>query len=459
MKLWLKVSLLCIILFVITLSVCCTILLIQSGEHTLQLTVQSTIGDQRALSSSFASMVGNLSEEGLSDVTQRSLVRYCFSTLADRDTVLISPAGTLYTRSSVAPEKILPLDADSSRQYVIKDVDGSSLLIAGSSVTLMDKTYLVYLVRDISAVYSDITGLAYRFMMICAGCAAVTVVLLLVLLRFTLRPLQELSKKVRTIAGGEYGERAIIYENDEVGELGHSINTMAAAVESHVGQLKEVAEQRRLFMAALTHEYKTPLTSVIGYAETLLWTKLDEDTVQVSLRHIHDQCRWLERLTQKLMKLLTLSGDAELDIKPEAVSVLLDEVKQHTEVALNQKGIIMDIHCEMDMLPVDRDLMISLLVNLVDNAAKASKEGQVIQLRAYDKTIEVMDEGYGIVPEQIPRIMQPFYRVESSRSKQTGGSGLGLALCKQIADAHGARLTIESAPQKGTSVKVVFGNA
>lgn len=459
MKLWLKISLLCIILFVIALSVCCTILLIQSGEHTLQLTVQSTVSDQRSLSSSLSSMVSNLSEDDLNDVTQRSLIRYCFSTLADRNTVLISPVGPLYTRSSIEPEEILPLDADSSQEYVIKDINGSSFLIVGSSVTLMENTYLVYVVRDISKVYQDIMALAYNFIVICAVCAVVTVVLLLLLIRFALRPLHELNNKVRTIAGGKYNERAIIHENDEVGKLGHSFNSMAVAVEKHVAQLRDIAEQRRMFMSALTHEYKTPLTSVIGYSETLLWTKLNEETVHISLQHIHNQCRWLERLTQKLMKLLTLSGDAELEIKPEPVSTLFDEVKQHTAVTLAQKNLSLTIRCETDTLPMDKDLMISLLVNLVDNAAKASTNEQTIKLYAYDKTIEVVDEGCGIAPDQIPKIMQPFYRVESSRSKHTGGSGLGLALCQEIADVHGAKLVIKSALQKGTSVKVVFDHA
>jgi two-component system phosphate regulon sensor histidine kinase PhoR len=457
MKLWLKISLLCCILLVIALGSCSTILLIQSGDHTLQLTVQSAARDQRVLAESFRSMANNLAEEDLSDVTQFSLARYCFSSLAYPDSVLVAPTGTLYSRSGSAPEELLPVSETSGQQYIIRDVGSDSLLIVGSSVTLMEKPYSAYIVRDISAVYGGIRSLAYRFMGIGAACILITAVLMVLLVRFALNPLGELNEKVRTIAGGVYDQRIAIAENDEVGQLGSGFNRMAAAVEAHVQELKDEAERRRMFMAALTHEYKTPLTSIIGYAETLLWTKLEEETARVSLAHIQEQGRWLERLTQKLMGLLRISGDAVQRV-PESIPRLLEDVRRDTAALLAQRGIALDIRCEMDQFPLDRDLMLSLLINLVDNAAKASSPGQTVVLRAYGNIIEVSDAGRGIPASELPRITQPFYRVDKSRSKKTGGAGLGLALCREIAAAHGARLEFESEPGKGTTARVVLSD-
>ena len=100
--------------------------------------------------------------------------------------------------------------------------------------------------------------------------------------------------------------------------------------------------------------------------------------------------------------------------------------------------------------------MLSLLVNLADNAAKASAAGQTVTIRAYDRTVEVVDQGIGIPAEELPRVIEPFYMVDKSRSRKLGGSGLGLALANRIAKAHGARMVIESTPGSGTAIKVIF---
>ena len=110
----------------------------------------------------------------------------------------------------------------------------------------------------------------------------------------------------------------------------------------------------------------------------------------------------------------------------------------------------------MDTLNMDADLMQSALINLVDNASKASASGQEIAMRAYDGVIEVSDSGMGISQSELERITEPFYVVDKSRSKKLGGSGLGLALVKEIVNAHDAALEIESSVGAGTTIRVRF---
>jgi signal transduction histidine kinase len=105
---------------------------------------------------------------------------------------------------------------------------------------------------------------------------------------------------------------------------------------------------------------------------------------------------------------------------------------------------------------MDFDLMQDLLINLVDNAAKASGEGKTIELRAHENTISVTDQGIGIPEEEMQRIFEPFYRVDKSRSRKMGGAGLGLALVRKIADAHGAKIEVKSKVGKGTTISVIF---
>ena len=120
----------------------------------------------------------------------------------------------------------------------------------------------------------------------------------------------------------------------------------------------------------------------------------------------------------------------------------------------NQLQLAMD--CQMEEVWMDADLMESLLVNLLDNAVKASKPGSEIELKAWNNTILVRDHGKGIPEEEISRVTEAFYMVDKSRSKKAGGIGLGLAICQRIAQIHGARLSIESTLGEGTSVYVIF---
>ena len=108
----------------------------------------------------------------------------------------------------------------------------------------------------------------------------------------------------------------------------------------------------------------------------------------------------------------------------------------------------------VEHLNLDYDLIKSLIINLLDNASKASKPGQHIELKAYENTIEVRDFGIGIPKEEIRHIMDPFYRVDYSRSKEKGGSGLGLALVEKIADVHKAQIFIVSEVGQGTSFSI-----
>ena len=165
-------------------------------------------------------MVDNLSEDNLSDVTQRSLVRYCFLNLVNHYSVLVSAGETVYSCVSVEPEKIFPISSGVGQQYIIKDIDGISFLFVGSNVTLMNKVYSIYIMRDISFVYEDSSHMAYRFMGISAVCIAAAIFVLMTLIRFTMKPLKKLNSNVKTIASGIYDKRVSIRDNDEVGAIG-----------------------------------------------------------------------------------------------------------------------------------------------------------------------------------------------------------------------------------------------
>lgn len=196
------------------------------------------------------------------------------------------------------------------------------------------------------------------------------------------------------------------------------------------------------------------MTSMIIHTDTLLSTSLDEENARCSLLHIQEQCRWLEQLTQRLLKLITL--EEEINIQPESVEVLFADVASSMSDTLIERNTPLKTECNVDTFDMDFVLMKSLLINLIDNASKASESGQYVVLRAYDNIINVTDCGRGIPKDEILRVTDAFYMIDRSRSKEKGGSGLGLALVKEIANAHGAKFVIESQIDIGTTVRVIF---
>ena len=453
MKLWMKISLVCTSILLLIVSICCALLFVYSRERIISVAMESTVAQQEDLARSFSQMVNYYSKDDIAPIAKRSLALYCFKQFANDTSVLKSDGEILYSNVGFDPEPLVST-MDTGRQLYTGVVNGRALLITASQVTLLKQTYSVFVIRDITEVHRSLSLMLWKFIAIGFAGIAVGTVLVGILVRFFTKPLKSLELSSRRIAQGEYSERVSVPAKDEIAQLALDFNKMAQAVESNYRELKEMTERQQMFIGSLTHEFKTPLTSVIGHSETLLCINMPPDVVNDSLLHIYEQCRWLEHLTQKLLKLITLQE--EICIKNESVPALLDTLQGHMRESLNKRHIGLNVNCNIESLPVDGDLLLSLLVNLVDNAAKASNDGQTIDINAYDSTLEIVDHGIGIPEEELQHITEPFYMVDKSRSKKMGGSGLGLALAKEIADAHGAQLLFSSEPGRGTSVKVLF---
>lgn len=458
MKLWLKVSLLSLIMVTIAISICSLLMLIRSGRNSLDLAVQKTLADQQVRAASWSTTMSSEMNKQYSSTAERSLARYLIDMFADEKTILLTGSDTIYNRTAIEPVAYLPISAD-TQQYIITEIDGSSVLLAGSRVSIKETDYLLYVVNDITAIYTGIEQMAYQFALINLLVVVLSGAVLMLLVRLVLRPIGILNKNAGYIADGVYDKRIVIREDDEVGALALSFNRMADAVEAHVRELKGEADRRTMLMSALTHELKTPMTGISGNAQTLLGTVMSDEEREDALMRIDAECNRVERLSQKMMQLIVLRNYDELPLLPCSVQALLDGVEASCAAQLKQRGLSLVIENEMDTLPMEFDLLTSMLLNLIDNAGKASKPGGIIGLCARGDVISVTDHGAGIPKNEMDRIMQPFYMVDKSRARKAGGIGLGLALADEIARLHHARLEIESELNKGTTVKVVFDGA
>ena len=201
-------------------------------------------------------------------------------------------------------------------------------------------------------------------------------------------------------------------------------------------KLQEIAGKQEMLMGALAHEMKTPLTSIIGYSDTLRHVKLNDEQKDRALEHISREG------------------------KRHYIGELLEHVVQLEAEQAAQRQIQLQTEYEDFSMKMDDELMESLLVNLIDNALRATEAGGRITVKAYKesgrKILEVADNGRGIPQEELGKITEAFYMVDKSRSRQEGGAGLGLALCVKIAEVHGGRLDITSQLGTGTKVRVIF---
>lgn len=453
MKLWKKISLVCSVVLILAVTLCSGISLGQAREKILSLTYAQAENKLDNLKRSFEEMTSYYYSEEDSASVNRSLLHYCFSRFADASAVLLVGEETVYGQTGLQPEEYLPLEWwDAGKQFT-GEVNGREMLIVGTTANLFPSSEdlcAIYVVEDITPVYESITAMFGRFLLIGMGCILLGLLLIIFLVRRSMGHLGKLQAAAARIAAGNYQERAAVQSRDEIGMLAADFNEMAAAVEHRIQELTEKAERQQLFIGGVTHEFKTPLTALLLNVETLQNTYMEEEERMESLSQMERQCKWLERLVQKLLKLMTL--DQAVDLQSVSVPALFERVRESTAEVLRSREVKLNIQYTTQTLMLDPDLMHSALVNLVDNAAKASAPGQTVTLAAFGHTLEVADQGIGIPREEIDRVTEPFYMVDRSRSKKHGGVGLGLALVKEIVKAHGASLEMESVPGQGTTV-------
>jgi two-component system phosphate regulon sensor histidine kinase PhoR len=226
-----------------------------------------------------------------------------------------------------------------------------------------------------------------------------------------------------------------------------------------VTHLRQLEHLRRDFVANVSHELKTPITSIKGFVETLLTGALKEpENAENFLRIIAKQVDRLNEIIDDLLSLSRLEQDAErgrIFLTTQKIQGVLETAIQVCGPKAQAKGIAVHLVCPGDLRArVNAPLLEQALVNLVDNAIKYSEANREIRVEAEragpEVVIRVKDQGSGIKPEHLPRLFERFYRVDSGRSRASGGTGLGLAIVKHIAQAHLGKVTVVSTPGQGS---------
>ncbi len=354
----------------------------------------------------------------------------------------------------VRETEFLNLIKEETRIYQVIKQDAHYYVHTGTVINALDRIVYLETMKDVTAVYEERTkGFAVYRRVVMVVLLLSSVVMYFISYWLT-RPIRLLTKATKKMAGGDYGYRADKISNDEMGVLTEDFNQMANALEENIHKLEDEVRSREDFIGAFSHELKTPLTAIIGYADLLRSHKLDEEKAFLSANYIYTEGKRLETMSFRLLDLI-VTKRGEIAFQAVDVALLFGYIQDmyavHTAPAMDFR-----FSYEPGTVQTEQNLMLTVLSNLVDNACKASEPGSVIEITGKREEkgyrFAVKDYGVGIPEEECRKITEAFYMVDKSRSRSHNGAGLGLALCTQILKLHDSELIIESIPGEGSCI-------
>lgn len=337
------------------------------------------------------------------------------------------------------------------------------LILSGAVETSGDILYLTTS-RCISELYTARdTQLSTYFRVFLAMCLLCGV-LSYTISRVLTAPLKDLSLASQKIASGNYDGHVRVRSQDEIGALSKDFNTMAEQLKSdaeqrehYIEQLRQSVKRQERFVGSFAHEMKTPMTSLIGYADLIRGGTLTQEEQAEAAGYLYSEGKRLERLSRKLLELLVVRQQG-LSLIPVSPGTLVEQLVCQLEPIYREKGICLSCCCEEGICLIEPDLVWSLLLNLADNAQKSMEGGGELRFQQEMTKdgclIRVLDSGRGIPPQALEHLAEAFYRVDKARSRKQGGFGLGLALCQEIAALHNGSLQFANRPEGGACVTV-----
>lgn len=348
--------------------------------------------------------------------------------------------------------------------YCIRRIESGYYMLSAATTDVTENRIYLGMCRNLTSIYGARQELLarYRIALICL--TLVGGVCIYVLARYITRPIHNLDRLARRIADGEYELRSHNGSQDEIGALARNFNRMADRLVEQMQKKELEAKQKEDFTTAFAHELKTPLTSIIGYADMLNSLKLSDEECHEAYFYIYSQGKRLESLSHKLLDLVSMDKNP-LTFKPVSTKALEQNIRTALRPVWRQRGIKGKVELEKAVLNGDDELLLSLFYNLLDNAMKALDKGEnsfilmkgTCLKECYE--VKVVDNGRGIPAEEISRITEAFYMVDKSRSRKEGGAGIGMALCQKIIQIHGGKLSIESRLGEGTVMRVAFSRS
>lgn len=293
-----------------------------------------------------------------------------------------------------------------------------------------------------------LTSLNRTLLLVAVAAGLGAVLLILGLSRRILAPVEALTEAARRMEAGDLSQRVEVTSKDEIGELARAFNSMADG-------LARLEELRRNMVTDAAHELRTPLSNIQGYLEAVQDGVLEPDGQVIA--SLYEEAMHLNHLVDDLQE-LSLAEAGKLRLQRQAVA--LSDVVHKTVAAVRARAqaggveLQVDLPEDLPLVDIDPQRIGQVLRNLLDNALTHTPSGGEIVIDAHADgqwvAVSARDTGSGIVPEDLPYVFERFYRADKSRSRATGGAGLGLSIARQLVQAHGGQIEVESEVGQGT---------
>ncbi len=377
-------------------------------------------------------------------------------------------SGLIVSRSNIEPHrkddeelhKLLNGSSD-EKTFIIKTIGDKKVLFITSKFKALENDLKLLVSHNITSLYDQRIANYVLFFLIDLFVTILLALIMYFISKKITRAIEELSSISKEVATGKYTERVDIHNRkDEVGILANNFNIMLDVIEENISKLKNMNEEKERFIDSLTHEIKTPITSIIGYSDLLLKGNVNETITLKALKYINSEGKRLETLNSTLLKLIMIKGE---NLEWERLSIEVCVKKSMNTLAYNLES--KDIKVTVNVMPTyitgDEQLILVLIINILDNAVKASKEGGNINIKGEvleggKYVLSIRDYGIGISTEELNKIKEPFYMVDKSRGLKNNGVGLGLSICEAICQIHNIKFQIQSKVNSGTEVIFEF---
>lgn len=466
MRFWQKICI-CSLIFFLIVYFCSGIIMIENNktvvfERTLQQAADQQVGIQSGIM--YYVMINRAKYSSIYGLKDETYIKeYLESRVNTRGIYLEIWLGDeiIYRNLNIElPEEMIN-DSKGVVTYKIREIEGRRHLILTSYSLLKNKDLKIIYMMDINHIYEDRKQQYAFFYKLAVVVSILLSTGMYAIIGHLTKSLHILTESVKKMGAGNYKERVRILAKDEMGKLAESYNEMAQAIEEKIKELEDVTKQQQRFIDNFTHEVRTPLTAVVGYADLLRSTSYNQEFSQEIGEKIFREGKRIEKLSELMMDLIFLERHV-FKLKPCKIEEVIGEMIERLTPIVEKYDIkLTGILPEQSLIIVaEKELLLNLLENLIDNARKASKPGDEITIRGRKEDnaviLEVEDRGKGIPIEEKKRVFERFYMVDKVRNSRNNGVGLGLSICSDIVKIHKARMEMSSEEEKGTVVKIMF---
>lgn len=478
MKVWEKIYLVTLVVVLIILNIASFAIFYLTYHNSLTIEKNTAISQWKVIADSFEASVDALEErERLNDNTLWELYnsytakyysnKIGFELWDNKQLLYTSDVGLATIKSYDEGDIASPYIRYNKHYYSILDIENNengvlkisynndTYIAVSGKIQTKSSGYTLVMVKQLTEfnkLWSRLVGGILLINLIACLCLAL---LLFFLLRRALQPLSKLSIAANQIAEGNYKQEIEVIGNDEIAQVSESFNYMAKEIDLAMEAMKIESENKQVFIDDMAHELRTPLTTIFGYAQLMYNVKMDEEKRLKYLEFIISESNRMQSMTNELLQLTILKHET-IAFDWFENSIMIKRVTQPLSLLAEEKGIMIEVKTDNKKTYGNETLFENLSVNLIRNAIHACSNGGRIEVTLLENKLIVKDNGCGMTKECQEKIFEPFYREDTSRSRRAGGTGLGMAICKQIVDCHHGNIEIHSEKNEGTEIIVTL---